>query len=86
MEHERLIFKYHSSFCVPLVISTCVVSYLIPSSSSVMEIFWPLGVPAVYRLEVVLVRGKLGRRRSLRDVCFRSCHYEDADRIQDFPL
>ena len=50
VQNVRLIFKYQSSFCTFFEISTCVVSYLIPSSSSVIEIFWPLGVPDVYKL------------------------------------
>ncbi len=51
-EELRLIFRYHSSFCVFLEISTCVTSYSSPSSSSVIETFCPLGVPAVYNLQI----------------------------------
>ena len=44
----RLIFRNHSSFCSFLAISILRTVYGRPSSSRVMLIFWPLGVPDVY--------------------------------------
>ena len=44
----RLIFKNQFSFCTLLVMSTLWTLYLMPSSSRVMDIFCPFGVPEVY--------------------------------------
>lgn len=45
---ERLISRYQSCFCSFLEISILCTLYLMPSSSSVQDNFWPLGVPEVY--------------------------------------
>ena len=45
-----LIFRNHGSFCAFVEISTWVVSYGKPSSSSAMLILMPLGVESVYNL------------------------------------